>query len=92
MRSHVLSTIASGTASSWEGLMDFLGSTFFAHQANIVGIEEAATNILEFLEKEGMIKTGPDQTIQGHLLRPEGLRPLHRPDVRGAHAPGLGEV
>ncbi|HEY3419267.1 MAG TPA: DEAD/DEAH box helicase [Methanomassiliicoccales archaeon] len=64
MRSHVLSTIASGTASSWEGLMDFLGSTFFAHQANIVGIEEAANNILEFLEKEGMIKTGPDQTIK----------------------------
>jgi helicase len=64
MRSHVLSTIASGTAGSWEGLMDFLGSTFFAHQANIVGIEEAATNILEFLEKERMIKTGPDQTFK----------------------------
>ncbi|MDD1768096.1 MAG: helix-hairpin-helix domain-containing protein, partial [Methanomassiliicoccales archaeon] len=57
LRSHVLATIATGTANSRESLMDFFDSTFFAHQTSTVGLEGAADSVLEFLEKEGMVSS-----------------------------------
>jgi helicase len=57
LRAHVLATFATGTASSRDSLMDFMNSTFFAHQTTMVGLEQASDNVLEFLEKEGMLRT-----------------------------------
>jgi helicase len=58
LRSHVLATVATGTASSRESLMDFMGSTFFAHQTEVYHLEGAVDRVLEFLEREGMILPG----------------------------------
>ena len=58
LRSHVLATVATGTASSRESLMDFMGSTFFAHQTEVYHLEGAVDRVLEFLGKEGMILPG----------------------------------
>lgn len=63
LRSHVLATLATGTASSRDGLMDFLNSTFFAHQTTMIGLEEAADNVLEFLENEGMVRQDRDRLV-----------------------------
>jgi helicase len=57
LRSHILATIATTTASSRDALMDFMNSTFFAHQTSMVGLEEAADHVLGFLESEGMVRT-----------------------------------
>jgi helicase len=57
LRAHILATIATATASSRDSLMDFMNSTFYAHQTSMVGLEEAADNVLEFLENEGMVRT-----------------------------------
>jgi len=56
LRGHVLATVATGTASSREGLMAFLNSTFFAHQTDTLGLEIAADNVLEFLIREEMLR------------------------------------
>lgn len=63
LRAHILATFATGTASSRDSLMDFMNSTFFAHQTTMVGLEQASDNVLEFLEKEGMLKT-EDKRVQ----------------------------
>jgi helicase len=55
LRSHVLATIATGTANSRESLMDFFDSTFFAHQTSTIGLEGATDSVLDFLEKERMV-------------------------------------
>jgi helicase len=55
LRGHVLSSIATETVCSWKTLMEFLSSTFFAHQSDISEIEEITKGIIDFLEKEGMI-------------------------------------
>jgi len=57
LRSHVLATIATGTANTRESLMDFFDSTFFAHQTSTVGLEGATDSVLDFLEKEGMVRS-----------------------------------
>jgi len=57
LRSHILATIATGTASSRDSLMDFMNSTFFAHQTTMAGLEDAADNVLDFLEREGMVRS-----------------------------------
>lgn len=57
LRAHVLATLATGTASSRDSLMDFLNSTFFAYQTSMVGLEGATDNVLDFLHEEGMIRS-----------------------------------
>jgi len=61
LRSHVLSSIATETVTSWTTLMDFLSSTFFAHQSDVIEIEEITRGIIAFLEKEGMISVDEDE-------------------------------
>ncbi len=63
LRAHVLATLATGTASSRDGLMDFLNSTFFAYQTTMVGLEEATDNVLDFLQEEGMIRSEDNRLI-----------------------------
>ena len=55
LRNHILATIATGIASSRDSLMDFLSSTFFAHQTSLVGLEVATESVLDFLRREEMI-------------------------------------
>jgi helicase len=63
LRAHVLATLATGTAFSRDSLMDFLNSTFFAYQTTMVGLEEAADNVLDFLQEEGMIRSEEGRLI-----------------------------
>ncbi|HSV42892.1 MAG TPA: DEAD/DEAH box helicase [Methanomassiliicoccales archaeon] len=60
LRGHILSCIATGTADSWASLMEFLSSTFFAHQSHVSGIEEVTHRILDFLVKEDMLSREND--------------------------------
>jgi len=55
LRPHVLSTVAAGYAHSEEGLYDFFGKTFYAHQYGPRLIRVKIGDILEFLVKQKMI-------------------------------------
>ncbi|MDO9517697.1 MAG: ATP-dependent DNA helicase [Methanosarcinaceae archaeon] len=55
LRTHVLSTIVNGFASSREGLMEFIGLTFFAHQQETWSLKGVVNECLEFLIKHDMI-------------------------------------
>ena len=56
LRPHALATIATGYASSEEGLSDFFGRTLCALQYGREGIEPKLGKILSFLHKEGMVE------------------------------------
>ncbi|OUJ19023.1 Replicative superfamily II helicase BRR2 [Methanonatronarchaeum thermophilum] len=56
LRSHVLSTIASGFAGSYSELMDFIDRTFFAVQNRPEDIQLLVKRVLGFLESEGFIE------------------------------------
>ncbi|MFP4196964.1 MAG: DEAD/DEAH box helicase [Methanomassiliicoccales archaeon] len=60
LRSHVLAIIATGTADSRESLLEFMGSTFFAHQTEVYHLEDSIDRVLDFLEGEGMIRKGEE--------------------------------
>lgn len=61
LRTHLLSTIATGFAQSREQLFDFIESTFYACQQERWSLEHVVDAVLEFLEKEGMIiRSGDD--------------------------------
>jgi helicase len=56
LRSHTLALIATSTTTSKESLMDFLDSTFLAHQTSMLGMEEAVDGVIDFLMKEEMLR------------------------------------
>lgn len=56
LRTHVLSTVASGFAGSVEGLLDFLGSTFFASSEPGFELESVVRECLAFLGKNEMLE------------------------------------
>ncbi|HUL39711.1 MAG TPA: helix-hairpin-helix domain-containing protein, partial [Methanomassiliicoccales archaeon] len=56
LRSHILALIATSTTGSRSSLMDFLNSTFFAHQTTMLGMEDAVEGVLEFLRAEEMLR------------------------------------
>jgi helicase len=56
LRSHILALIATSTTNSKSSLMDFLNSTFFAHQTTMLGMEEAVDDVLDFLRGEEMLR------------------------------------
>jgi len=56
LRGHILALIATDTANTRKGIMDFLRRTFFCHQRGDAGVEEAVENIVQYLFKEGMIR------------------------------------
>lgn len=62
LRTHVLASIAAGYVSDAEGLLDFMGHTFFAYQYGTRDVERVVQRILDFLEREEMIRR------QGELL------------------------
>jgi len=86
LRSHVLATIATGTANSRESLMDFFDSTFFAHQTSTIGLEGATDSVLDFLEKEGMVASngGLRATFFGKRISDLYIDPLSAIRLRDA--------
>ncbi len=55
LRPHVLSTIAAGYAKTEEGLYEFFGRTFYAHQYGPRMIKGKIGEVLKFLAKEEMV-------------------------------------
>ncbi len=56
LRAHVLALIATDTANTRKGLIEFFGRTFFCHQRGEEGVEQAVENIVQYLYKEGLIR------------------------------------
>ncbi|HJH29198.1 MAG TPA: ATP-dependent DNA helicase [Methanosarcinaceae archaeon] len=55
LRTHVLSTIANGFASTRNGLMEFIGLTFFAHQQETWSLKSVVDECLNFLIEHDMV-------------------------------------
>ncbi len=55
IRTHVLSTIASGYAHTERGIYEFFGRTFYAYQYDVKAIQNVINKILRFLHDEEMI-------------------------------------
>jgi len=56
LRTHVLSTVVNGFASSEEGLMEFMSATFFAHQQEARNLQELVEESISFLLEHGMLQ------------------------------------
>jgi helicase len=67
LRSHILSSIATETVSSWNGLLQFLSSTFFAHQSDVSGLEEMTQRIVDYLKQEGMVQVEEENYVATFL-------------------------
>jgi helicase len=61
MRSHVLATIASDFAHSENGLYEFFGRTFYAHQYDTEAIKGLIAKILKYLYDEDMLEIFGDE-------------------------------
>ncbi len=86
LRIHILATIATGFAFSMEELMDFIGGTFFAHQDDIRSIESRIEDMIDFLEREELIRTddGLNATIFGKRTSDLYIDPLSAVQLRNA--------
>jgi helicase len=62
LRTHILAAIATGYARSFDGLLDFIGQTFFAHQHEARAVAGIVDRIIDYLDREEMIRR------QGELL------------------------
>ncbi|NPE29665.1 ATP-dependent DNA helicase [Methanococcoides sp. SA1] len=60
LRTHVLSTIVNGFASTRQELFDFFGATFFAYQQDAWMLEEVINDCLEFLIEKAMVSETDD--------------------------------
>ncbi|WP_321418739.1 ATP-dependent DNA helicase [uncultured Methanomethylovorans sp.] len=56
LRTHVLSTVVNGFASSEEGLIEFMSATFFAHQQEARNLQELVEESISFLLEHGMLQ------------------------------------
>ncbi|MCW4025794.1 MAG: DEAD/DEAH box helicase [Candidatus Bathyarchaeota archaeon] len=63
MRGHVLATIASGFASSEQGVYEFFNKTFYAYQFDVKAIKSVVDKILRFLHDEEMIVVVGDRIM-----------------------------
>jgi helicase len=61
MRSHVLATIAADFAHTEQGLYEFFGRTFYAHQYDTDAIKGLIAKILRYLYDEEMIEVPGDE-------------------------------
>jgi helicase len=60
LRSHVLATIAADFAHTEQGIYDFFGRTFYAHQYDVNAIKSIIAKILKYLYDEEMIDLATD--------------------------------
>lgn len=63
IRTHVLSTIASGFADTEQGIYDFFGKTFYAYQFDVKAIKNVINKILRFLHDQEMIVVAGDHIL-----------------------------
>jgi helicase len=63
IRTHVLSTIASGFADTENGIYEFFGKTFYAYQFDVKAIKSVINKILRFLHDEEMIVVTGDHIL-----------------------------
>ncbi len=63
LRSHILACVASGFAHSEEGVMEFIKNTFYGHQFGEYSVRGTVARVLEFLEREKMLK------LEDHMLQ-----------------------
>jgi helicase len=64
LRAHVLSSIAAGYARDLTSIRDFMAKTFFAYQFGVERVESVVDRVLDFLERNELIRR------QGDLLIP----------------------
>jgi len=71
LRTHVLSTVASGFASSRDELLDFLDATFYAYQEENADLSGIVDDVVGYLVEEGMLERtdgGLTATDLGHTV------------------------
>lgn len=68
LRTHVLSTVASGFAGSREGLLEFLDATFYAYQEERADLGRVVDEVVDYLEGVDMVvrDDGLKATDLGH--------------------------
>lgn len=76
LRTHILSTIAAGFATSPEELREFIDTTFYAHQQDTWHLDAALEKTLDFLEESSMITSGLEPTSLGSLVSRLYIDPL----------------
>jgi helicase len=96
LRSHILALIATSTTNSKTSLMDFLNSTFFAHQTAMLGMEEAVDGVLDFLRAEEMVREEDafKASFFGRRVSDLYIDPLSAVKMRDAlraYRPGMGD-
>ncbi|MFQ6094872.1 MAG: DEAD/DEAH box helicase [Candidatus Bathyarchaeia archaeon] len=98
LRSHVLATIASEFAYSEQGVYDFFGRTFYAHQYDVRMIKGTIAKVLKFLYDEKMIdvnETGVYATTFGRRVSQLYIDPVSAITIREAlynRAPVLTDI
>ncbi|WP_435359667.1 DEAD/DEAH box helicase [Haloarchaeobius sp. DFWS5] len=70
LRTHVLSSVASGFASSRTEVLDLLDETFYGHQQTGRALDSVVDDVLDYLEAAGMLnrRDGLDATKLGELV------------------------
>jgi helicase len=63
LRSHVLATIAADFAHTEQGIYDFFGKTFYAHQYDVSAIKSIIAKILKYLYDEEMIDVDAENIL-----------------------------
>jgi len=85
LRTHILATVASGFASTREGLLEFLEATLYASQTDEGGrLETVADNMIEYLERNDFLKREDDTltaTNLGHTVSRLYLDPMSAAEV-----------
>ncbi|VVB96816.1 ATP-dependent DNA helicase Hel308 [uncultured archaeon] len=78
LRTHILSTIATGFARSMEELLEFMGATFYSTQQESWSLKSVIEKIIDFLADKKMIvhKNGLFATRLGELVSRLYLDPL----------------
>jgi helicase len=87
LRTHVLASIAAGYVRDEEGLLGFMGGTFFAYQFGMRDVERVVRRILDFLEKEEMISRKGELLIAtqfGELVSKLYIDPLSAVVIRNS--------
>jgi helicase len=88
LRSHILSSIATGYCGSMEELLEFISRTFFAHQQDTWRIKEIVGEIVDFLLKNDFIisgsKGGLRTTLYGKRVSDLYIDPLSAMALRKA--------
>ena len=60
VRSHVLALVATKDAADLDALKEFFGKTFLAHQTDATYLGDVLSNVVEFLQAEGMVTEGDE--------------------------------